>query len=185
MALRKVATFIYAVLFVASSSLLACSKSPEVVVVTVTRGSVEEAVTGVNSGTIKAEHVAELAFGAVGRVKEVTASVGDSVKAGDILAQIENEDLKSRLDVAQEELARAKTLQQSQAASRSNVIQAQGNYDAARVAFEKSIIRAPFDGIVVERNVEAGQLSQITAVIPLAPFRLVDTEPRYVEVEID
>jgi HlyD family secretion protein len=53
------------------------------------------------------------------------------------------------------------------------------------VAYEKSIIRAPFDGIVVERNVEAGQLSQITAVIPLAPFRLVDTAPRYVDVEID
>lgn len=167
------------------TALQACSKSPEVSIVPVTRGPVEEVVTGVNSGTIKAEHVAELAFGAVGRVKEVTASVGDSVNAGAILAQIENEDLKSRLDVAQEELGRAKTLQQSQAASRSNVIQAQGNFDSARVAFEKSIIRAPFDGIVVERNVEAGQLSQITAVIPVAPFRLVDTEPRYVEVEID
>lgn len=154
-------------------------------IVPVSRGPVEETVTGVNSGTVKAEQIAELAFGAVGRVKEVSAAVGDTVKAGSILAQIENEDLKSRLEVAQEELARAKTLQQSQAASRSNVIQAQGNYDSARIAFEKSIIRAPFDGIVVERNVEAGQLSQITAVIPLAPFRLVDTQPRYVEVEID
>lgn len=162
-----------------------CGKRQEVSVVTLSRGTVEETVTGVTSGTVEAEQIAELAFGAVGRVKEVSAAVGDTVRAGTILAQIENEDLQSKLDVAAEELARAKTLQQSQAASRSNVIQAQGNYDAARVAFEKSIIRAPFDGTVVERNVEAGQLSQITAVIPLPPFRLVDAKPRYIEVEID
>jgi HlyD family secretion protein len=146
---------------------------------------VEATVTGVNSGTVKAEQIAELAFGAVGRVKLVSASVGDTVGKGAVLAEIENEDLKSRLDVASEELARAKTLEKSKAASRSNVIQAQGEYDGARVAYEKSIIRAPFEGIVVERNVEAGQLSQITAVIPLAPYKLVDTQPRYVEVEID
>jgi HlyD family secretion protein len=166
-------------------SVAACKNKPEVSVVALEKGTVEETVTGVTSGTVEAEQIAELAFGAVGRVKDVFASVGDAVRAGDVLAQIENEDLKSRLDVASEELSRAKTLQQSQAASRSNVIQAQGNFDAARVAFEKSIIRAPFDGVVVERNVEAGQLSQITAVIPLAPFRLVDTKPRYVQVEID
>lgn len=162
-----------------------CGKRPEVSVVSLSHGTVEETVSGVTSGTVEAEQIAELAFGAVGRVKEVSAAVGDTVRAGTVLAQIENEDLKSKLDVAAEELTRAKTLQQSQAASRSNVIQAQGNYDAARVAFEKSIIRAPFDGTVVERNLEAGQLSQITAVIPVPPFRLVDSKPRYVKVEID
>jgi HlyD family secretion protein len=172
-------------LCVVGTSVSSCRERPQVAVATVSRGPIEATVSGVSSGTVKAEQIAELAFGAVGRVKEVHAQVGDTVKAGAILAQIENEDLRSILDVAAEELGRAKTLQKSQAASRSNVIQAQGNYDAARIAYEKSIIRAPFDGIVVERNVEAGQLSQITAVIPLAPLRLVDTAPRYVDVEID
>jgi HlyD family secretion protein len=162
-----------------------CKKKPEVTVVAVSRGAVEETVAGVNSGTVKAEQLAELAFGAVGRVREVNVHLGDRVPKGMILAQIENGDLRSRLDVAQEELARAKTLQQSQAASRSNVIQAQGNYDAAVTAYDKSLIRAPFEGIVAEKNLEVGQLSQITAVIPLAPIRLIDTQPRYVTVEID
>ncbi len=162
-----------------------CKEKPEVGVVEVSRGAVEESVSGVNSGTVKAEQLAELAFGAVGRVREVNVHLGDRVLKGMILAQIENGDLKSRLDVAQEELVRAKTLQQSQAASRSNVIQAQGNYDAAVTAYEKSLIRAPFEGIVAEKNLEVGQLSQITAVIPLAPIRLIDTQPRYVTVEID
>lgn len=166
-------------------SLMGCKEKPEVAVVSVGRGSVEETVAGVNSGTVEAEQLAELAFGAVGRVREVNVHLGERVPKGMILAQIENGDLKSRLDVAQEELARAKTLQQSQAASRSNVIQAQGNYDAAVTAYEKSLIRAPFEGIVAEKNLEVGQLSQITAVIPLAPLRLIDTKPRYVTVEID
>jgi HlyD family secretion protein len=167
-------------------NLSSCRRSAiEVQIAAPKRGPIEESVTGVNSGTVEAEHLAELAFGAVGRVKLVKADVGDTVSAGAVLAEIENDDLVSRLDVAREELERAKTLQLSRAASRSNVIQAQANFDAARMALEKSIIRAPFNGFVVERNLEVGQLSQITAVIPLAPIKIVDSEPRYVTVEID
>ncbi len=162
-----------------------CRKAPEVQVVRVGRASVEATVTGVSSGTVRAEQIAELAFGAVGRVREVNIHLGEIVRQGQILAQIENGDLKSRLDVTAEELNRAQRLSESKAASRSNVIQAQGLYDAAVTAYDKSIIRAPFDGLIAELNLEVGQLSQITAVIPLAPIRLVDTKPRYVRVEID
>lgn len=175
-----------AVLFCAVvSSVIGCKKRPEVNTAAVTKGKVEETVSSVNSGTTRAEQIAELAFGTVGRVKEVNCQLGQLVREGDILAQVENSDLKSRRDVALEELERAKRLSQSQAASRSNVIQAQGNYDAAVSAFEKSLIKAPFDGIVVEQNLEEGQLSQITAVIPLAPIKLVDLQPRFVRAEID
>lgn len=165
--------------------LLACGERAEVSVATVAKGSVEATVSSVNSGTTEAEQIAELAFGSVGRVKEVKCRLGQVVAEGDVLAQVENGDLKSRMDVAAEELERAKRLSQSQAASRSNVIQAQGNYDAAVTAYQKSLITAPFDGIVVELNLEEGQLSQITAVIPKAPIRLVDLKPRYVRAEID
>ena len=162
-----------------------CRKAPEVQVTRAARASVEATVTGVSSGTVRAEQIAELAFGAVGRVRVVNVHLGESVRQGQILAQVENGDLKSRLEVAAEELNRSQRLSESKAASRSNVIQAQGAYDAAVTAYDKSIIRAPFDGLIAELNLEVGQLSQITAVIPLAPIRLVDTKPRYVRVEID
>lgn len=162
-----------------------CRKAPEVQVTRVGRASVEATVTGVSSGTVRAEQIAELAFGAVGRVREVNVHLGETVRQGQVLAEVENGDLKSRLDVATEELNRSQRLSESKAASRSNVIQAQGAYDAAVTAYDKSIIRAPFDGLIAELNLEVGQLSQITAVIPLAPIRLVDTKPRYVRVEID
>jgi HlyD family secretion protein len=146
---------------------------------------VESVVSSVTSGTVKAEQVAELAFGTVGRVKELNVKLGDKVNKGTVLAQVENEDLLSRMKVAREELARSKRLSESNAISRSAFIQAQGNYDSALTAYEKSIITAPYDGIIAELNLEVGQLSQITAVIPLALIRIVDLEPRYVRAEID
>ncbi|MEY4701548.1 MAG: hypothetical protein RL326_1735, partial [Pseudomonadota bacterium] len=108
-----------------------CRKAPEVRVVQVGRASVEATVTGVSSGTVRAEQIAELAFGAVGRVREVNVHLGELVRQGQVLAEVENGDLKSRLDVATEELNRSQRLSESKAASRSNVIQAQGAYDAA------------------------------------------------------
>jgi macrolide-specific efflux system membrane fusion protein len=104
---------------------------------------VESVVSSVTSGTVKAEQVAELAFGTVGRVKELNVKLGDKVNKGTVLAQVENEDLLSRMKVAREELARSKRLSESNAISRSAFIQAQGNYDSALTAYEKSIITAP------------------------------------------
>jgi HlyD family secretion protein len=69
--------------------------------------------------------------------------------------------------------------------SQSGVTQARASYDAAVTAYEKSLIKAPYDGIVAELNLEVGELSQITAVIPQAPIRVVDVKPRYVRAEID
>lgn len=168
-----------------SSVVLGCGKKPSVQVVKASRSQIEASVSGVTSGTVRAEKVAELAFGTVGRVRELNVELGDEVKAGEVLAQVENEDLLSRLHVAKEELERSKRLSRDNAMSRSNLIQAQGTFDAAVTAYEKSLIRAPYDGIIAEVNLEVGQLSQITAVIPLAPLRIIDVESRYVRVEID
>lgn len=162
-----------------------CRSRPEVRVVKPIRTSVEATVSSVNSGTVKAEQVAELAFGAVGRVRQLNVKLGDSVKEGDLLAQIENEDLQSRLQSAKEEYERSQRLSKSDAMSQSALTTARANYDAAVTAYEKSLIKAPYDGVIAELNLEVGQLSQITAVIPLAPIRIVDLNPRYIRAEID
>ena len=165
--------------------LIACREKPQVQVVRATRANVEATVSGVTSGTVRAEQVAELAFGTVGRVQELNVKLGDQVKLGQVLSRVENGDLISRLQVAKEELQRSERLSRDNALSRSNLIQAQGTYDSALTAYEKSLIRAPYDGTIAEVNLEVGQLSQITAVIPLAPIRIVDVKPRFVRAEID
>lgn len=149
------------------------------------KAHVEATVSSVNSGTVRAERITSLAFGAVGRVKEVNCKLGDTVRKGDILAQIENDDLRSRLQSTLEEYERSQRLSKSDAMSQSGVTQARANYDAAKTAFEKSMVKAPYDGVIAELNLEVGELSQITAIIPQAPIRIVDLEPRYVRAEID
>ena len=151
----------------------------------VARAHVEATVSSVNSGTVRAEGNTELAFGTVGRVKQVTVKLGDSVREGQTLAQVENDDLKSRLQSTLEEYERSQRLSKSDAMSQSGVTQARASYDAAVTAYEKSLIKAPYDGMVAELNLEVGELSQITAVIPQAPIRIVDVKPRYVRAEID
>lgn len=151
----------------------------------VARAHVEATVSSVNSGTVRAEGNTELAFGTVGRVKEVNVKLGDSVREGQILAQVENDDLKSRLQSTLEEYERSQRLSKSDAMSQSGVTQARASYDGAVTAYEKSLIKAPYDGMVAELNLEVGELSQITAVIPQAPIRIVDVKPRYVRAEID
>lgn len=167
------------------SFLNGCQRKPEVRVFKVTRSTVEATVSSVNSGTVRAERITSLAFGTVGRVKEVNCKLGDVVKQGEILAQVENDDLLSRLQSAEEEYERSKRLSKSDAMSQSSVTLARANYEAAKTGYEKSLIKAPYNGVIAEMNLEVGELSQITAVIPQAPIRIVDLEPRYVRAEID
>jgi HlyD family secretion protein len=164
---------------------VACGKSPTVETVKVLQGSVESTIVGVSSGTVQAERTADLAFGAVGRVKALNVDVGSVVKNGDILAELENEDLKSNVSAAEAEFKRAATLSNKNAVSDSQQNEALRVFEVAKGAYEKSFIRAPFDGLITAMNLEVGQLSQITAVVPKPLMTIVDNLPRYVELELD
>lgn len=168
-----------------SIALVACSKTPDVKVTKSKETTIEAVVSGVSSGKTEAEHHSVLAFGAVGRIEQVNAVVGSFVKKGDVLATLENADLKAALDQAQREVTRVAQLKTSNVLSTKEVENAIELRDIALGAYEKSLIRAPFDGFITEKNIEKGQLSQITAVLPVAPLRIVDNEPRYAVVAVD
>ncbi|NDC36680.1 MAG: efflux RND transporter periplasmic adaptor subunit [Proteobacteria bacterium] len=172
-------------LFLSGIYLSGCSKTPEVKAVRAVKGSVESTVSSVNAGTVRAEQVAELAFGAVGRVKKLHVKLGDRVRAGDVLAELENEDLIASYETAQAEQKRRLALHAQNLLSQAQVDEIRRLVDGARVAYEKSFIKAPYDGMIGELNLEVGQLSQITAVVPLALIRIVDLNPRYIRAEID
>jgi HlyD family secretion protein len=127
----------------------------------------------------------ELAFGTVGRVRVLHVSLGAQVKKGQVLAELENQDLLQARDVAEREYTRVQDLHRTRVLTEQDLDRAHQALDLARITFEKSLIRAPFDGFVAELNLEVGQLSQITAVVPKPLIRLVDVAPRYVSVEID
>jgi HlyD family secretion protein len=181
--MKKITTkilFLISILF-----LTACSKEVPVKVSPVTKGQIIDSVTGVNAGTVYAEQDTELAFGAVGRVQKLHVSAGSSVKKDEILAELENEDLKATVEATSRELNRLVGVKNPDAVSQRELDEAKKLFAIAKAALEKTLIRAPFNGFVAELSLEVGQLAQITAVLPKAPIRLVDEAPRYIKVQFD
>lgn len=95
----------------------------------VTRGTLRVTVGG--SGSLSPEDEVALSFRSGGRVAEVLVEVGDVVRAGDVLARLDDAD--ARQAVAQAELS---------------VEQAQANLDSARIEAEAGLAQA---------NLEAAQ----------------------------
>ncbi|MCX6114389.1 MAG: HlyD family efflux transporter periplasmic adaptor subunit [Proteobacteria bacterium] len=61
---------------------------------------------------------------------------------------------------------------------------AQIEHDAALVAYQDSVITAPFDGIVIGFDLEQGEISQVGDTGVAASIRLIDKQPRYVRATI-
>lgn len=135
-------------------------------------------------GTVEADRQATIASRILSRVVSLDVEAGARVKAGQILATLDDSDLRQRLEQAQavldasrasfdqvsEELARAERSAQQGAASELEVIRARNAVRAAdanvkraersvaeaETVLDYSIIRAPFDGVVIERQAQVG-----------------------------
>ncbi len=105
---------------------------------TVSRGSVTNTVS--TTGTVAAQSTTDLSFDQSGRVSGVNVSLGQEVKAGDVLAEIESDDLEDAVTTAEANLSSAQTKlnqllkgssESDLASADQSVIQAQANYDQA------------------------------------------------------
>jgi RND family efflux transporter MFP subunit len=151
------------------------------------------------AGTVASRHDANLSAEVEGRLVDV-ADVGTRVKRGDDLAKIEDTTLRLRQDELRAEITRAEArlkfleseeqrftrLAESNLAARTQLEQTRSDRDVARgdlmVArsrlaqnqdqLERTAIKAPFDGVVVERLMTPGErVSEGSDVV-----RLVDQE---------
>ena len=123
-----------------------------------------------------------------GFVREAPARAGDTVKAGQVLARLEDKDLRlervrweSELEVAQrkelEAMAKGSRVEQRLAAAQAN--QARAQLDLTLTRLERAAVSAPFDGIVVKGDlsqqlgspVEVGKV--LFEVAPLDSWRVV------------
>jgi len=165
--------------------LTSCKQPALVKSAKVQRVSIEATVTSVNSGIVRSEKIAELAFGAVGRVQKLNVALGDIVEKDFVIAELENEDMRSALLTSTRELERQKHLATKRLSSETLIDQAQSSLESAKIFYNKTMIKAPFRGLIAELNLEVGQLSQITTEFRQALVRIVDLEPRYIRAEID
>jgi RND family efflux transporter MFP subunit len=140
----------------------------------------------VATGYVVAQIKAAVASKGSGRLEVLNVEEGDKVKAGAVLAILDNSDIRADLDYAKAGLlaARADSVEASINLSRQkNLIKAdattQDVVDAATAAFdravanmhvrrasirsvevalENTIIRAPFDGTVLTKNADVGEM---------------------------
>jgi HlyD family secretion protein len=83
-------------------------KPVEVVVKSVVRGMIEKTVANTRAGTVNACRRAKLSPSIGGQIAHLPIHEGDQVKAGSLLLEIWNEDLKAQLVLAEREVGVAK-----------------------------------------------------------------------------
>ncbi|MCJ7509554.1 MAG: biotin/lipoyl-binding protein [Dehalococcoidia bacterium] len=110
---------------------------------TVEKGSISKTVS--TSGVAAAQSTASLSFGQSGRVSAVNVTLGQEVKQGDVLAEIESDELQSAVTTAEVNLASAQSklddllkgpTASDLASADQSLMQAQGNLDQANRALE-------------------------------------------------
>src|SRR5213596_4004760 len=143
------------------------------------------------SGYVVAQRKAAVASKGTGRLVYLGVVEGDRVRTGQVIARIEDADVRAQLAQAQANLAlsraelrdaerslvREKTLMDSNFSSqatydaadarlervKAGIAVAQAALQSAEVALENTVIRAPFDGTVLTKNADVGEV-----VAPLA-----------------
>lgn len=160
-------------------------------------------------GTLRPSRRADLSAEASGRVEAVLARSGDRVSEGDLLVQVDVQRLtletnlarsnlastRSQLALAEEQLARAEALVERGVAAetsldeaRTQVDQIRSTLDAqedqvavAEIGLEGATLRAPFDGVIASRSVEAGNVvasgTPLLTIVDLSRMEMVASAP--------
>ena len=159
-------------------------------------------------GTIRSRSVAQVAAKLLARVVEVRAEVGTAAKAGDVLVVLDDRDVRARVEQArsaldgakaqasqaQADYARVKALLEKEAATardfeaaearakaaQAQVGQAENSAREAEVMLAETSVRAPFDGVIAEKLIQAGD----TAVPGKPLFVLHDPARLRLEVQV-
>ena len=125
------------------------------------------------TGTVFSEETIHIAARISAYVEKVHAGAGSKVSEGDLLVSLDDREIRQQLssaeadlDQAQTEYHRTKRLFDSGAATHRDYTTAQSNYRRA-LARKKELtvmlgfteMRAPIDGVVTDREIEAGDLA--------------------------
>lgn len=118
--------------------------------------------------TVEPLHDAKLAFTAGGIVDKVTVDIGAYVKKGELLAQLKNRDIYAMLEISKTALKYAEKDYKRQLKIKNLIDAAKfdsvaNRYESAKnqlayqqALYDKTFLRAPFNGVIYAKNVEVG-----------------------------
>jgi HlyD family secretion protein len=170
--------------------LVGCDRTP-VHVIRVENGPVESTVTSVEAGVVEPLRKAVLAPPVSGRIQKIHCAEGDRVAAGQVVLELENDIEKLRVDQTGRELERLRGM--SEIAIEEEVERARFAHDRARVDYDRTLVRAPFPGVVAELNARLGEMTYGSFGLAAAGgvgkqeplVYLVDDSQLFVEAELD
>ena len=136
-----------------------------------------------------------LAFDAGGITKKVNYDEASSVKKDEILAALQNDDMRASLERAKTALKFAKKDYERQLKVR-NLIDA-GKFDQyaykyenaknevayAQANYDKTFLRAPFDGVIYEKDIEVGDT--VSGMMLKTVFKIQSKSKRKLILEFD
>lgn len=177
----------------------------------VTRGPL--AITVSATGTLAPRNQVDVGAEVSGRLDAVNVDFNDHVTKGEILAQINTDQLRAQLSQAQATLAQAKAtvIQDSQtltryrallkhkaispqdldkaiadlARARASVKLAEAQAEQYTTQIGRATIRSPINGVVLDRKVEAGQTVAATFQTPVLFTLASDLSEMELDVDID
>lgn len=182
--------------------------------IAVQRGTFQVSVSA--NGIVKPIDRIEMKSKASGEIVELPVEVGDYVKKGQLIARLDQKDEKAAveqaradLDIAKAELKQAQKtydrrnklyesdliseeerdqIELSLAVARGKLVQASSALERAEERLSESVVRAPIDGIILQKYVEKGQIiaSGVSNVGGGSPIvDIADMSSVYVEAGID
>lgn len=124
-------------------------------------------------GTVQARLRATIEARLAGRIEQMPVTLGQSVKAGDVLAKLDVSEIQAKLDQAkasreqaERDFKRISALLQQQAVTQGEFDAAEARYHVAQGAVAEtesmlgySTILAPFDGVITSKPADIGDLA--------------------------
>lgn len=148
--------------------------APPAVAVRTAEVSVENLASSTEiTGTVQAVQRAQLAAKVMGAIEEMPVTLGQRVRAGDVLVKIAAADISARvaqartqLNALRRELDREQALQATGASARETVRSLEDRVSGAEAKLREAeallafaVIRAPFDGVIARKPANAGDLA--------------------------
>jgi len=144
---------------------------------------------------VTAEKDAKLAFDAGGITKSVNYDIANSVKKNAVLASLQNDDMRASLERAKTALKFAKKDYERQLKVK-NLIDAgqfdqyaykyenaKNEVDYAQANYDKTFLRAPFDGVIYEKDIEIGDT--VSGMMLKTVFKIQSKDARKLVLEFD
>jgi len=175
-------------------------------VMEITKGPIIK--TDVYSGQVQPNQKVVVNTNSSGEVVKVNFDIGDKVSKGDILFIMDNRDILNQeastqsqltsaiatFDYAEENLENMRILYDEGAVSKQQYDQTKTAYEQAKASkelleiqlrnakedLEDTVVRSPIDGIVSERNIQAGEMLGVG----LQPFTILSVDTVYVDVSV-